>query len=479
MTQQAATPGLEPLFRPRSIAIAGASANQNTQGYEFVQALVGAGYDGAIYPVNPKLDELLGLKAYPDLQSIPGDVDFVISAVPAPATLALAEGAKMKSVKLIHFFTARFSETGREDAAALEAELKRRLSEAGIRVIGPNCMGVYYPKLKISFDPGLPMREGNVGFLTQSGSHAFRVIGRGAERGLGFSKVISYGNAMDLNEADFLEHFADDPDTEIIAVYIEGVRDGRRFFRALRRASEAKPVVVLKGGRTSAGRTAAASHTASLASREAVWHAAVKQAGALEVGSLNDLIDMLVAFDQAGPVRGDRIAILGGAGGEMVESADICNEAGLDVAPLTPEIRDTLKEKLPNTWDWVGNPVDVSILDWRRNEAMEVIRVLAASPSYDLVLANARFIEHAAMRDDGEQIVRGAIDTLKGLAGHGKATMLVLGPAESHDERRHQAVNIAHEEFARSRIATYPDIERAARAMGRYVSYVLARQTQD
>jgi len=251
--------------------VVGASANERSQGYEYVQGLVEIGFPGAIYPVNPKLDELLGLKAYPRLEAIPGPVDFLISAVPASAVLELIEEAKAKGTKLIHFYTARFSETGREDAAALERELGRLTREAGIRVIGPNCMGLYYPKMKITFDPALPYDAGNIGFLSQSGSHAFRVIGRGKDRGLRFSKVISYGNALDLNEADFLEHFAEDTDTEIIGAYIEGLHAGRRFFEALRRAATRKPMVILKGGRTAAGHAAAASHTAALASQQAVW----------------------------------------------------------------------------------------------------------------------------------------------------------------------------------------------------------------
>ena len=472
-----AGPDLEQLLSPQNIAVAGASARKDSQGYEFVQTLVEAGFPGPVYPVNPKLDELLGLKCYPDLKSIPGDVDFVISAVPAGAALEIVDGAIEKKAKLIHFFTARFSETGREDAAQLEAELIRRTREAGIRVIGPNCMGVHYPKKNISFDPILNRKIGGVGILSQSGSHAFRIIGRGAERGLGFSKVVSYGNAMDLNEADFLEHFAQDPDTEVIGAYIEGIRDGRRFLRALRAAAEVKPVVVLKGGRTSAGRSAAASHTALLASEAAVWHAAVRQAGALEVSSLNDMIDMLVAFAHAGPAGGPRVAVLGGAGGEMVESADICYEAGLDVAPVPPEVRESLKEIIPNTWDWISNPIDGSILEWRRPEALHVLQALAASPAYDVVLANVRWLEFMVARENGEERLQETIESLKGLAKeNGKATMFVLGDSESPDENRRRAVVAARHEFAESGVALYPDIERAARALGMYVQYCRDRR---
>jgi acyl-CoA synthetase (NDP forming) len=455
--------------------VVGASANERSQGYEYVQGLVEIGFPGAIYPVNPKLDELLGLKAYPRLEAVPGPVDFVISAVPASAVLELIEEAKAKGTNLIHFYTARFSETGREDAAALERELGRRTREAGIRVIGPNCMGLYYPKMKITFDPALPYDAGNIGFLSQSGSHAFRVIGRGKDRGLRFSKVISYGNALDLNEADFLEHFAEDTDTEIIGAYIEGLHAGRRFFEALRRAATRKPVVILKGGRTAAGHAAAASHTAALASQQAVWRAAVRQAGALEVDSINEFIDMLVAFRNAGPAKGPKVAVLGGAGGGTVEAADLCHEAGLELAPLPQEIREDLREKVPRAWDWVGNPVDGSILGWGAFDALDVIEMMAASPAYDAIIANTH-VDHALSRAGGRKQLRQTIDRLKKLGTEsGKTTMLVIPDPESRDERRWKAVMEARWELAAAGVALYPDIERATRAMGRYVRYLAQR----
>jgi acyl-CoA synthetase (NDP forming) len=470
---------LELLFRPKSIAVVGASSNKSSQGYEFVQALVEIGFPGPIYPVNPRLDELLGLKAYPNLEAVPGIVDFVISAVPAAAVLDLVDGAVAKQTKLIHFFTARFSETGREDAAMLEQELKGRIKAAGIRVIGPNCMGLYYPKQKISFDPVLPNRPGNVGFFTQSGSHAFRVVMRGADRGIGFSKAISYGNAMDLNEGDLLDHFARDPETDVVAAYIEGLRDGRHFFEALRRAAAKKPVIIVKGGRTEAGESAARSHTASLSSQRAVWQAALRQAGALEAMSLNEMIDLLVAFVHAGPAKGRNVAVLGGAGGETVETADLCNEAGLTVLPLPLEVREALREKLPNTWDWVGNPIDASILEWGRNEALDVIRAMAESPKYDAVLANIRWLESTLNREDGEEIFRKTLEYLKKLAKEfDKATMMVMGEPEAQQEDRWRMVRAARSELCDSGVALYPDIERAARTLGTYLRYVEERRPE-
>ncbi len=468
---------LEALFRPRSVAVVGASSNQHSQGYEFVQGLVEIGFPGPIYPVNPKLDKLFKLKAYPRLEDIPGQVDFVISAVPAGAVLDLVEGAKAKGTKLIHLYTARFSETGRKDAAELEREVQRRIKEAGIRVIGPNCMGVYYPKGKLTFEPGFAARPGNIGVLSQSGSHCFRIIGRGLTRGLGFSKVISYGNALDLTDADFLDHFAVDPDTEAICVYVEGLRDGKRFFEALRRAAAKKPVVILKGGRTPGGQNAASSHTAALASEMTIWHAAVRQAGALEVTTINELIDMAVLFRSATPVKGNRVAVMGGAGGEMVESADLCQEAGLELPTLTPAMRKKLRKPLPHAWDWVGNPVDGSILGGGRAQAFAIMEMMAASPNFDAIIANMRGIEHALGRNDGGKMFRQTMNQAKRLGiKSGKPAILIMGEPEAREQWRRKAAQQAREELSNAGVALFPDISSAANAMGRYVNYMAQRQ---
>jgi acyl-CoA synthetase (NDP forming) len=469
---------LEPLFRPRSIAVVGASANQRSQGYEYVEGLVKMGFPGPVYPVNPKLDELLGLKAYPRLEDIPGTVDFVISAVPAGAVFDLVAGAKAKKTKLIHFYTARFSETGRADGVEAEQELRRRTREAGIRVIGPNCMGLFYPKRHITFDPDVLDGPGNIGFLSQSGSHAFRVAGRGRGRGLRFSKIISYGNALDINEADLLYHFARDPDTDIIAAYIEGPRDGRKFFEALRYAAARKPVLVLKGGRTAAGHAAAASHTASLASEQSVWKIAVRQAGALEVTSLNELIDMLVAFRCAGPARGPRAAVLGGAGGGTVEAADLCHEAGLELTPIPQEIRDAMRDKLPHAWDWIGNPVDVSIIGPGEFNEMHILQMMASNPAYDLLLIN--FHVERALRRMGLKVLPPEVaeNFRKLAADNGKALAVVMDEPELRDETRFKASVDARDMFGRAGVAVYPTIERAVRSLGAYVRYQAERESR-
>ena len=254
---------LEHLFHPRSVAVVGASTSQGPGG-GFVTAIQEMGYQGALYPVNPKAEEIQGLKCYPSLLDVPGEVDYVISSVPARIVPQLVEDSAAKGAKAVHFFTAGFSETGEADRAGMEAHLLARARELGLRLIGPNCMGLYCPESGLSFMPGMPKEPGPVGMVSQSGANAGEFCRTGGVRGLRISKAISYGNALDLNESDFLEYLGQDTKTEIIVGYIEGVKDGQRFLRALRAAATAKPVIILKGGQTEAGARATASADSTL-----------------------------------------------------------------------------------------------------------------------------------------------------------------------------------------------------------------------
>jgi acyl-CoA synthetase (NDP forming) len=377
---------LHEILRPKSIAVAGASSDGRGAG--FVTPLQELGFKGKIYPVNPKYagQEVLGLKAYATVRDIPDPVDFVISSIPATQVLPLLDDCAAKGVKLIHFFTARFSETGRPEAIALEKEVLRRAKAANIRIIGPNCMGVYYPDWGISFNGGMPKQSGPIGLASQSGSVTHEIVEMAMTKGMYFSKGISYGNAIDLNESDYLEYYTEDEDTKIILMYIEGVRDGKRFFNTLRQATLKKPVIIIKGGRGKAGTRATASHTASLAGAMDVWHSTVKQAGAVEVATLEELIDVASAFYYLPPIYGKHVGVAGGSGGSSVMAADLCEEAGLDVIPLPNEIREELKAKGNPIWDWIGNPVDFSISMGDFNSSAEIAAMMSRHPNFDLLL---------------------------------------------------------------------------------------------
>ncbi len=383
---------LEAAFHPRSIAVVGASGNPFSMGYRYLLHLKTYGFRGQIYPVTPHWPEVLDLRAYPALKDAPVPVDYVICCLPAAKVPELLAQCPQKQVKLVHMFTGRLSETGHEDAAKLEKEILRRARELGIRILGPNCMGLYHPKEGIAFAYDFPQEAGNVGVFSQSGGAATEFIYYAALRGVRFSKVISYGNALDLNETDFLQYLSQDDETGVIASYIEGLNDGKAFLSALGRATRFKPVIILKAGRSSAGARQAASHTAALAGSAQSWETAIRQAGAVRARTLEEMIDLVVSFSFLPPVQGTRVGIVGGGGGRSVLSADEWEEAGFNIAPLPPEIEEEIRKILPELWwGWLRNPVDVSIFPEEAhmtNLQGQILRMMAESPQLDLLIAN-------------------------------------------------------------------------------------------
>jgi acyl-CoA synthetase (NDP forming) len=379
---------LEEILHPQSIAVAGATSGDSGYWGDFVRPLLKYGFKGKIYPVNPKHSEIAGLKACPSIREIPGPVDYVISAVPASAVLNMLEDCSQKGVKCVHLFTGRFSETGRPEPAKLEQEILKQARKMGIRLIGPNCMGVYYPKEGISFVTDFPEEPGSVGLASQSGGASVEIVHSAAQRGIRFSKVISYGNALDLNECDYLDYFSHDPETKLIIMYVEGVRDGKRFFSSLRQAASAKPVIIIKGGRGKSGMRAVASHTASLAGSTKIWETLVTQAGAISAENLDELVDLAISFCFLPPISGLRVGVAGGGGGATVMAADQCEEAGLDVVPLPADIREELKSKGIPIWDWIGNPIDGSIIGDPRFTGTDMLQMMSENQNFDLLIVN-------------------------------------------------------------------------------------------
>ena len=383
---------LEAIFHPRSIAVVGASKNPFAMGYRYVLHLKNYGYQGKIYPVTPHCSEILGYKVYPSLKEISDTVDYVICCLPAAKVPDLLSECPKKQVKAVHLFTGRLSETGKEDASKLEEDILRQAKELGVRLIGPNCMGIYYPDEGIAFGYDFPTETGNLGMFLQSGGAATEFIYYADLRGIRFSKVISYGNALDINETDFLEYLSKDDKTKVIGSYIEGLEDGRRFFSILKQAALSKPVVILKAGRSSAGVRQAASHTASLAGSQKTWKTAIKQAGAIQARTLEEMMDLVTSFYFLPPIYGTRVGIVGGGGGRSVLSADEWEEAGFNVVHLPLEIKEEVKNTLPELWwDWIKNPVDVSIFPekaFATNLSGKILRMMAKSDQFDLLIVN-------------------------------------------------------------------------------------------
>ncbi len=464
---------LDYLFHPRSIAVAGASSSPDKQGHNYFKNLL-ENFAGKAYPINFRADEVLGAPTYRSVRDLPEDVDFVISAIPSRDIIDLVDACASKHVKTLHLFTARFSETGYEEETKLEQELLQRAKAAGIRIIGPNCMGIYCPDTGISFGRGFPTEPGGVGVISQSGGNASEIVSLGASRGLRFSKVVSYGNALDLNEADLIEYLADDPDTKVIGGYIEGVRDGPRFARALRYAAERKPVALLKGGRTTAGTQMVSSHTASLAGGQDLWRAVCRQAGVANTYTLEGLLDMLVAFTFMPPTTGFSVIVGGGAGGRSVLSADECEEEGLRVAPIPEAVHKELTERDPFFGPWVTNPVDGSIMGGSGLKPHEVIGLIAQDPAYDVVINNIGAGGPWGGGDGGQRqsradrLVEHTADIVRDT---GKPIAIVLAEFTPENERQMEAAREIRTKCLNAGFAIFPSVGRASRALRGLADY--------
>ena len=349
------------LFHPDSIALVGITTTQPQHWTRtFLEGLIEMEFDRPLYLVNPKGGEIKGRKVHTSLKDVPGNIDYVIGLVNARIAPKLVEECAEKKVRAIHFCTAGFSETGEESRIKLESELTEVARRNGIKVIGPNCMGIYCPKSRLSFSPAFPKESGPVGVISQSGGNSIYLVRQAALRGVRFSKVVSYGNACDIDESDLLEYLAHDVDTKIIALYIEGIKDGRRFRKALEEATNEKTVVLLKGGTTEGGARAVAGHTASLAGSRATWDALCKQLGIISVSSLEEMIDVLVTLLFL-PLPGGRNALLFGAGGgASVLIADQFESRGFRVPPIPPEMVAQISEFTPIAGNILRNPIDYS-----------------------------------------------------------------------------------------------------------------------
>lgn len=382
---------LSGFFEPKSIALIGASEKPGKLSGIIHQNLLRVCYKGSIYPVNPSRKEVFGIKCFPSVKEIPEDIDLAIIAIPAinvPKVLRECGDKKIYSVIIV---SSGFREMGGE-GARLENEIKEISKGMGIRIIGPNCMGVYDPHSCIDtfFIPpermGRP-KSGPVAILSQSGSFAVTFLDILAYEGMGVSKVVNYGNRLDIGESELLRYLADDEKTKVVAMYIESIEDGRGFVEAASYCSERKAVVAFKAGKREAGASAAHSHTGAMAGRYEIYKAAFKKAGVVEAETYGELLDACKILSFQKPAKGKRVLIVTDGGGIGVALADISAEQGLDVVELPNEIKERLKGKLPPFYA-LGNPVDLtgSATD---DEYGLVLREALAGDYFDLAIVTA------------------------------------------------------------------------------------------
>lgn len=470
---------LDAIFHPRSVALVGVpSSESNGASRGFFTSLLEQEFpekhDGRIYPINPKVDEIQGYRAYASLLDTPDPVDHVISLIPARAVPTLVEQAIEKRVRSIHFFTAGFSETGNPEMAELERTMVERLTAAGIRVLGPNCMGLYVPAEGLAFMNNFPKEPGDVMFVSQSGANAGDVVRGLGNRGVRFSKVISFGNGSDLRAHHFFDYAVTDPETALVASYVEGVQDGRRFLEALRGLARVKPVILLKGGLTGAGARAAHSHTGSLAGSTQIFDSVCRQVGAWRAETMDDLHDVAIAVTTGlRHVRGRGVCLVGGGGGTAVLASDALATAGLEVPPTPEAMKRELAEFIPVAGTSINNPIDTNMGDAETTD--RTLRIMARAEGMDVIVTNASFGRDAdRIEGDVDELRRRAseqVERLGRLQEECGVPIVVLTRGTPHSVLEH----FNHEAYARG-LATYPTIHRAARAIAAMLEWRSRRE---
>lgn len=466
-------PSLEEVFSPRGVAVVGASQSAK---FSFATgvllSLKSAGFPN-IYPVNQKYSEVMGLPCYPNVRAIPGVVDHVVVSIPAESVLALLDDCAAKGVKSVHFFTAGFSESGHAERAELERAILAKARAGGFRIIGPNCVGLFVPKTRLVNTAGIPLEPGPIGFISQSGGHAQNLPFYSSPRGLRFSKIVSYGNALDVDEVELLQYFTHDPETEIIAAYIEGVRDGRRFREALREAVARKPVVIYKGGTTEAGKRAAHGHTASLTSSVAVFNALCRQMKTIQVDDMDELIDVLVALRFANPLpQGTGVALIGAGGGPSVLASDEMEKAGLQLPQFSPEVQTELQQFLPLAGSIFVNPVDAQNLA-SPDAISATMGVASKLPDVHMLVyhmgfhpisrwGGGRFASEAFLQPATEALIRVQAES-------GKPVLLVLSPPLDLEGMKDFLA--VQEAFVGAGLPIFHSLRQAAKAMARVTAW--------
>lgn len=349
---------LDSFFNPQGVAVVGASRDPHKLGYGVVRNLVEYRYRGPIYPVNPIASEILGQPCYASIADVPDPVDLAVIVVPAPAVANVLDQCGQRDIKYAIVVSGGFGETGPEGQAREEA-LACVARKHGMRVVGPNCIGTIdtHNSVNTTFVVGMP-QVGAIGFVSQSGAMCAAVIDWARGTGVGFSRIVSLGNQVDVNETEMLATIAADPQTHVITAYIEGVADGRAFMQTAQEVARRKPVVVLKAGKGASGAKAVASHTGALAGSSEAYGAAFRHSGVLDANTMEELFDWARALAWQPLPRGNRVAVLTNAGGPAILAVDAIDAAGLQLAPLTEETRAYLRPRLPAAAS-AENPVDV------------------------------------------------------------------------------------------------------------------------
>ncbi len=349
---------IKSIFEPQSIAIIGASRDQKKVSNIILNNLLKADFKGKIFPINPKVKNILGLKTYPSLQDVPDQIELAVIVVPSIIVPKILRECHRKEIKSVIVISGGFRETGK-DGEELEKKVIQIVRKTGIRLVGPNCIGIQNPRIGISMW-GVIKKGGPIGIIAQSGTVKGAIEFWAEKEGIGISKSIALGNKVDIDEIDLLPYFAEDPNTKVIAMYLEGITDGRKFLEVASEVTKKKPIVVLKGGKTEAGKRAALSHTKSMAGKDEIFEAAFRQSGIIRAHTIEELYDFSKALAFLPLPKGRRVLIITSSGGAGILAADLCEKLGLKIPQLLERTEKRLRRLLP-AYCIFDNPFDLTI----------------------------------------------------------------------------------------------------------------------
>lgn len=463
---------LHTMFYPKSLAVIGAARSRRNGFPGMFGCIAQFGFAGRLYPINPRANEVDGYKAYPNLVSLPEKVDLVIISVPAPAVPDALRDCAASGCKNVHIFTAGFKETGEEEGIRLQKEIEQIAFDGELRVIGPNCMGLYVPKSRILTWLYGSKESGPVTFVSQSGGHAQDFTHYVTNKlGITFNKAISFGNALTLDSTDFLAYLAHDDETKIITMYLEGVKDGRKLLKLVSEINRQKPVILLKGGLTDAGARAVASHTGSMAGGEKIWNAFYRQTGAIKVDSLEQMADVLLAFRHLGETKGPRVAVIGTGGGVGVAAADNCANVGLDLIPLPKDMRQKIREFTPSAGTMIRNPIDNHHAFMDLTILSKTLQLLSQAPYIDMFVL-ALHLDWFFTVDHGVQIGKIADYIIQKAALDAKGKPIVIAwrqyqPVPEIEETRKHFVD----KILKAGVPIYEGLPRAVLALSKLHEY--------
>jgi acyl-CoA synthetase (NDP forming) len=469
------TKNLDRAFNPCSVAVVG---DKLALGYMWLKSL--SSFKGKVYSVQIDPNELpgiaeLGVDNYSSLLDIPEPVDYVIGAVPREVAPRIVKDCIRKEVGGVAFFTSGFAETDTEEGIRLQQEITDLARDAGLNLIGPNCVGLYNPKIGLRHTAAQTSGEaGSVGFIAQSGTHAtlFSIVGH--HHGIKISKSVSYGNAVVLDSTDFLEYLGADKETRIIGMYIEGVKQGRRFFNCLRKVSSKKPVLIWKGGETEAGSRATASHTGALAESNVIWEAVIRQCGAIKVDNLDEMVDIIKALLYVKPATGNRVGLIAMSGGQSVVITDVFAKAGLEVPLLTQNSYDRLSTFFSIIGGSYRNPFDISSTFLMAEDPVSnlanMLDVMDRDPNIDSVVLELFPVIRPL--SEGAETAEPVLDVISAFNETSQKPFIIIVTAAYSDALAAET----RDKLMQRGIPSYSNFERAARTLRKLADYYHLRE---